>query len=110
MGISKFRSEELRELAFGSIVANYAAIGGAYENPISKIYVVNNTDALLVFSFQGSTEDHFVLPASGFILLDITIEAGSPDYLPIGGKLFVKRIGTPTSGSVYFTAFYGRNR
>ena len=109
MGISRFRAEEIRELAFGSIVAGYTILGGAYENPISKIYVVNNTDALLMFSFQGSTEDHFALPAQGFLLLDITVDS-NPDYLPVGAALYVKRIETPTSGSVYFTTFYGRNR
>lgn len=110
MGISRFRSEELKSIAFGSIVANYAIIDSAFSNPISKIYVLNNTDALLLFSFQGSTEDHFVLPSLGFLLLDITIEANSPDYLPIGSALYVKRSETPTSGSVYLTAFYGRNK
>ena len=110
MGISKFRAEELRSLAFGSIIAGYTAIGDSYAYPISKIYVVNNTDALLTFSFQGSTEDHFVLPSLGFLLLDITLEANNPDYLPVGGSLYVKRNGIPTSGSVYLTTFYGRNR
>jgi len=110
MGISRFRSEELREIAFGSIVAGYAVIDSAFENPISKIYVLNNTDALLTFSFQGTTEDHFVLPSLGFLLLDITLEASNPDYLPTGSALYVKRNGIPTAGSVYLTAFYGRNR
>lgn len=110
MGISRFRSEELRELAFGSIVAGYTAIGVPFEDPISKIYVLNNTDALLTFSFQGSTEDHFVLPSLGFLLLDITTDSNNPDYLRVGSSIYVKRNETPTSGSVYLTAFYGTNR
>lgn len=110
MGISRFRAEPVRTLAFGSIVAGYTAIGTAYEHPISKIYVVNTTDALLLFSFQGTTEDHFYLPPNGFLLLDITVEDRNPDYLPIGALLYVKRSGVPTSGAVYFTAFYGLNR
>lgn len=110
MGVSRFRAEPLRSLAFGSIVANYTAIGTPYASPISKIYVVNQTDALLVFSFQGTTEDHFILTPTGFLLLDITLESASPDYLPVGASLYVKRVDVPTSGSVYFTTFYGRNR
>jgi hypothetical protein len=110
MGISRFRAEPIRSLAFGSIVAGYTALGTAYEHPISKIFVVNDTDATLMFSFQGTTEDHFILPAGGFLLLDITLEAGNPDYLPKGASLYVKRSGIPTSGAAYFTAFYGLNR
>ena len=108
MGIARFRSEPLRSLAFGSIVAGYTAIGTAFEEPITKIYVYNDTDALLTFSFQGSTEDHFVLPRDGFLLLDITVDTDTAAYLPTGSFLYVKRNETPTSGSVYLTAFYGR--
>ena len=110
MGITRFRAEPVRSLAFGSIVAGYTALGTPYENPISKIYLINDTDALLIFSFQGTTEDHLILPASGFLILDITDVAGNPAYLPKGASFYVKRSGIPTSGAVYFTAFYGLNR
>lgn len=109
MGISRFRVEELKSLAFGSIAAGYAIVGAAYAFPISKIHIFNNTDVALTFSFDGVT-DHVVLPASGFMLLDITIEGKVPDYLPKGDAFYVKRLGTPTTGSVYLTAFYGVNR
>lgn len=109
MAASKFRAEALKSLAFGSIGAGYSAIGTSYAFPISKIYVVNNTDEILLFSFDGTT-DHFPIPSNAFLLLDITIEDNLPDYLPIGDSLYVKQLGVPTSGSVYLTAFYGTNR
>lgn len=109
MSVSRFRAEALRSLAFGSIVAGYTAVGTSFAFPISKIYVVNNTDEILLFSFDGTT-DHFILPSLGFLLLDITMESQVPDYLPIGARLYVKRSGVPTTGSVYLTTFYGLNR
>lgn len=109
MGISRFRVEELKSLAFGSIVAGYTVIGDPYAFPISKLHIVNNTDEILLFSFDGVT-DHLRLPSGGFLLLDITIEANVPDYLPIGDAIYVKRDGTPTSGTADVTAFYGLNR
>jgi len=108
MGIAKFRSEELRSLAFGSIIAGYTRIGTAFEFPITKIYVYNDTDEILTFSFQGTTEDHFVLPSKGFLLLDITVDTDTAGYLPVGSGVYVKRLGVPTSGSVYLTSFYAR--
>ena len=67
----RLQAETLRSLAFGSIGASYTAIGTATAMPAHIIKVDNLTDAVLLFSIDG-TNDHFVLPANGFILLDIT--------------------------------------
>lgn len=109
MAVSKFRVEELKSLAFGSIVSGYAAIGNPYAFPISKLHIVNNTDKRLLFSFDG-VKNHLRLPSGAFLLLDITIETPSPDYLPKGGSIYVKRDETPTSGTADVTAFYGVER
>lgn len=107
--LKQFRSEELRDIAFGSIVAGYTIIGSLFEHPLTKIYVYNDTDARLNFSFQGTTEDHFVLPSKGFILLDINSTTVDNVFLRNYSGLYVKRDETPTSGSVYVTGFYSRN-
>lgn len=109
MSLSRFNAEAVKEKAFGDIGASYTQVGAAYAYPISKIYVANLTDVTLYFSFDGAT-NHFVLPTSGFIMLDVTMDPNTPDYLPTGGALFVKRLGTPSSGSVYVSTFYGTNR
>lgn len=108
MGTAQFRSEELRDIAFGSIGASYAIIGSLFEHPLTKIYVYNDTDARLAFSFQGTTEDHFVLPSKGFILLDMNSATIDNVFLRNTSALYVKRDETPTSGSVYLTGFYSR--
>lgn len=98
----------LRTLAFGSITASYVAIGNAFEFPVRIIYLQNLTDVTLKFSFDGVT-DHLVLPTNGFILLDVTANKNMPQGFSIaqGTKIYVTRIGTPSTGSVYLSAFYG---
>lgn len=104
----RMRPEPQRTLAFGSIVAGYAGVGTAISNPARIIIVQNLTDATLQFSFDG-IDDHFPLVSNGHLVLDIssnkTIDTGF--FLAEGDRLYVKRLGTPTSGSVYFTVLYG---
>ena len=99
--------EVLRALAFGSISGTYAGIGSALLNPARLIYLVNNTDALLTFSFDG-VNDHFVITSQALLILDVTSNmtlTGGALSIAQGQRLYVK--GSPSSGSVYFTAFYG---
>lgn len=102
-------AEPIRSLASGSIVAGYTAIGGTLDHKLRILHVQNLTDALLMFSFNGD-DDHFVLPAQGFMLLDVTAnEVGARGlYISTETALFVKRIGTPTTGTVYVSAFHSQ--
>lgn len=104
----RLNTEAVRSLAFGSIGAAYAGIGTAVTKPVRIMLLTNLTDAALMFSFDG-IDDHFPLPANGYILLDIsankTTETGF--FLAEGQRLYVKEIDTPSSGSVYFTVFFG---
>jgi len=104
------RFEELRDLGFASIVADYTAIGDALDHPAVIITIENFTDALLLFSVDGTT-DHFVVPSGGFKLYDIKTNARSSDSgfsLATGTIIYVKRSGIPTSGSVYITTIYNK--
>ena len=99
--------EPLRTLAFGSISGTYAGIGSALFNPSRILYIVNTTDVLLTFSFDGIT-DHFVIPASSYILIDVTSNmtlTGGALNIAQGERIYVK--GSPTLGSVYLSTFFG---
>lgn len=101
--------EVLRTLAFGSISGTYAGIGAAFLNPIRIMHVTNTTDVLLTFSFDG-VNDHFVVPAGSFLLLDVTTnksQNGGSLCISQGDRIYVK--GAPTSGSVYLATFFGKN-
>jgi len=99
--------ELLRSLAFGSISGTYAGIGSGNANPARIVYLVNDTDVLLTFSFDGLS-DHFVIPSRAFLLLDVTTnktDTGGSFAVAQGQRIYVK--GAPTLGSVYLTTFYG---
>lgn len=101
--------EDLRSLAFGSISGTYMGVGSAIDHPARMILVQNMTDAALMFSWNG-VDDHFPLASNSFLLLDITsnktiLHGGF--FIAEGSRLYVKEIGNPTSGSVYFTVMFG---
>lgn len=104
----KVTFDNQKELAAGSIGVNYAAVGTEFFHPTRLLIVQNLTDALLQFS-TNEREDKFPLPANGQIVLDFSAnEAGNvPWFLPAKTQIFVKRIGTPTTGTVYITAVHG---
>lgn len=105
----KILPETVRTLAFGSVGAAYAGIGTAMTKPVRIFLIQNLTDAGVMVSFDG-IDDHFPMPALGFLLLDVTanktIHQGF--FFAEGQRVYVKRlVGAPTSGSVYLTTFYG---
>ena len=104
----RLRFEPVRTLAAASVGAAYMGVGTGIDNPARQFFIQNLTDATLMFSFNG-VDDHFPLPANGFFLSDITSNKNVSQgfYLAEGERLYVKEIGNPTTGSVYFTVMYG---
>lgn len=104
------RAEEVKSLAFGSIGAAYAAVGDKLTNPARMVMIQNFTDANLMFSFDGSV-DHLPLKSESSFVFDLTANKSTDGgfFLEVGTGISVKRIGTPTSGSVYISVFYGKN-
>lgn len=100
--------EPVRTLAFGSISGTYAKIGTPLVNPCRIFLLQNQTDSLLMFSLDG-TNDHFPLPAQGYIIIDVTtnktVDVGA--FFAQNTQFWVKQIVMPTVGSVYLTSFYG---
>lgn len=101
-------AEPVRTLAFGSVSGTYTGVGTVLANPCRIMFVQNLTDATLMFSLDG-VNDHFPLPANGFLVLDIASNQslGQGFFMSTGQRLYVKTVGTPSTGSVYFTSFYG---
>jgi hypothetical protein len=103
----RFRAEPVRSIAAGSISGTYMGVGTPIDHPSFQFFIQNLTDATLMFSLDG-INDHFPLPASGFLLDDINSNKsiGNGLFLAEGDRLYVKEVGTPTTGSVYFSVFY----
>ena len=104
---TRFAFDELRSLAAASIVAGYTAIGDSLDYPAIQVTMQNLTDAILLFSIDGLT-NHHVLPANGYFVTDITAnqQATRAVRIPAGTMFYVKRLGVPTTGSVYITVCY----
>jgi len=100
--------EPMRTLAAASIGVNYTAIGTPLVAPMRVMYIVNSTDAQLVFSIDGVT-DHFTLVEAGYIVLDFGANKNQDSTwnLPTGTTFYVKQVGAPSTGSVYVTSVYG---
>lgn len=99
--------EPIRSLAFGSISGTYAGIGTPFVNPSRITYIVNTTDVLLTFSFDG-INDHFVIPSQAYLLIDISSNAsitGGAFNIAANQRIYVK--GAPGSGTVYLSTFFG---
>lgn len=103
------RADGLRSLAFGSISGTYAPIGLPFEHPMRVIKIANLTDATMTFSYDGVI-DHEIIPEGGFVLIDFCTNQAATQgaFIAQGTVIWVKTSGSPTSGSVYVSAYYGR--
>lgn len=106
----RLQAEPIRSLGFAAIVAGYTAVGSALLNPIRLLIVNNLTDKDVMLSFDG-VNDHIAIGSKGSFVLDITSNKGVAGglFLAKGTIMYVKRIGIPTSDSVYISTFYGDN-
>lgn len=103
----KLKFDVLRSLAYTSITSSYVAVGTPLAYQATSVLIQNLTNDAVVFSFDG-INDAFVLPASGYLLEDITSNKIQSNglFISIGESLWVKNLGTPSGGSVYFSVMY----
>lgn len=103
--------EPVRSTAFGSITGTYIGIGAAFENPVHWFMVQNLSNESVMISWDG-VNDHFPLPANGYVIMDVSSNKtimGGTFMVAQGTRFYVRALtGTfPTSGSVYLSIFYG---
>ena len=104
----RLKPETVRSLAAASVVAGYTAVGTAFTEPSRILILQNLTDEDVMFSFDG-INDNLAVAGPGSFVLDVCSNKGVAGSLFIaqGTIIYVKRIGTPTTGSVYISTFYG---
>lgn len=106
----RVRFEPVRSLSYTLISNTYYPVGTELANPARCVYLFNNTDRALTFSFDG-IYDHIVLPSFGYWFFDIASNQahGQGFFMAEGDRLYTKTPTTnPTSGLVYFTVMYGQ--
>ena|ERR1700728_3206558 len=90
-------------IAAGSIGATYSVVG-KFTLPIVKMYIISTMDAAVQVSFDG-VNDHIAIPAGNTVPVYFPLDfKGNLTVLP-DPTIAVKRIGTPTVGSLYICAF-----
>jgi hypothetical protein len=105
------RFEDLRSIAFGSILTTYVQVGLPTENTIRMVCFNNTTNANLIISFNGINDKVFVA-ANGFKLYDFASnksnQGGTLD-LPQNTAFWVRLEtgSTATSGNLYIETCYG---
>ena len=111
MFTNKAQCDTLRTLAFGSIGASYTAVGSPLAYQARIICFTNTTNADVLFSMDGST-DQLIVPAGSFKLFDITTNhrpVNMDDFcFSIGIQWYVKYASAPGSGSVYIEIVYAQ--
>jgi hypothetical protein len=101
--------DPIRTLAYTLISGTFYPVGTQLDNPARAVYIYNNTDRALFFSFDGYN-DHISLPAFGYWFFDIASNKTRDQgwFIAEGERLFTRTPTTnPTTGSVYFTVIYG---
>lgn len=101
--------EAIREVAFGAITANYAAVGAAIASPARLVRLTNDTDQDLYFSIDGTT-NHMRLPPYSFLLLDLTANKVRDEgaFIAQGTIFYIKHTGAaPGSGNAWIEVIYG---
>lgn len=89
------KDEALREVAFGSITASYAALGSVLGHDAFIDAFTNETDANIYVSFDGTT-DHKKLGANVGRVTDLK---SNDAYRKAGTQIYVKHDGSaPTTG------------
>lgn len=102
--------DTLKSLGFGSIGASYTLIASELFYKSRVLIITNQTDADLLFSDDGTNDKVILLSGTSFVV-DIATNDASEDpwFYPAKKKWHVKRLGTPTAGSVYVGSIFGRS-
>jgi len=108
------RFDPYRTLGFAAITGSYQTIGTPLTHNWRSFRIINNTDGDMIFSFNGTSDNLFV-PASTFVLYDISANCdGNPSLstnalvFALGTQFYIKQSTAPTRGSVYIEGMYAR--
>src|SRR5256885_1351639 len=102
----KLTYETLRSIDSATFTGSYQNLGTALANAASIIKIVTNSTVLVTVSIDG-TNNHDILPATSFVLYDITSDSPHETdsiFVEKGRQYRVK--GVAGTGSVYLVVQY----
>jgi len=103
--LSNMFPDVLRSINSATFTGSYQQVGTALTYPTRILKIYNGANVAITISWDG-INDHEYLPASGFVLLDISTNKQSnfQCQIPAGTSIFVK--GSAGTGSVYVSTYY----
>ena len=106
MPSSSSRSIPLTQLtvAAASITASYTSIG-SFSSPIEVIYIMSTLDQPVQLSFDGGNTDTIPVAAGSTVPVFFALNFKNNRMVLAPSTIDVKRIGTPTTGNLYVSAF-----
>lgn len=103
------RVDEWREVAFGAITGSYLPFGTRFSHAMRVLHFINQTDGDIAISFDGTTNNIPVF-AGTFSLYDLTSDQDANESFRYekGTQLYIKSLSSPTSGTFYCVAIFGK--
>lgn len=97
--------DTLRSIDSATFTGSYQAVGTALSYPAKIVKFTNNSNALVTLSWDGINA-HDVLPATSFLLLDVSAnrEVSNQCDIPAYTQFYVK--GSASTGSFYISVYY----
>ncbi len=86
-----------------SVVAGYT-LAGSFTRGTVMMRIISTLDQAVQISFDG-VNDHVAVPIGSTVPVIIPFDFEANDTQFSAPNIFVKRIGTPTTGSLFVSAF-----
>lgn len=89
-----------RSIAAASITGSYKIVGSKFNQGVITLIIYSSLDQAVQISLDG-IDDFIPIPAGGTLVLDL-----KTNFVALGGwrALYVKTLGSPTTGSLYCSA------
>jgi len=90
-----------RSILYSAITSSYQLIGAVFAAPLVQLIIVSTLNDVVQFSWDGITPA-FPITAGATIILDVKSDG---IIVNANDGCYVKTLGTPSSGSLYFGGF-----
>jgi hypothetical protein len=101
----RLHPDTLRSIDSSTFSGSYQAVGSVLPYPVRIVKFTNQSLVDVLVSWDGST-DNEIIPASGFLLLDVSSnrETANQCAIPAKTQFYVK--GTASTGLFYISVYY----
>jgi len=103
---SKLAFEALRSRAASTFTGSYQTLGAVMANPIRIFKITSTCSVDVTVSFDGGTTDHEIIPAGGFLLMDVTSDRVWDCEFALAKGVQVSVKAAAGTGTIYLSTYY----